>query len=96
MRPRVRHGAGKAPRHGAQRLRASLASAWLALFAAPAWAVPFVPASDTVVLERLPDAGDATARHLREKNRALAADPKNLALALEVARGDLGPQPRLG
>jgi hypothetical protein len=62
----------------------------------PAAATPFVPANDAVVLERLPDAGDSVARALRGKNRALAADPHNLALALEVARGDLDRSRALG
>jgi hypothetical protein len=54
-----------------------------------ALAEPFIPKTDTEILERLPDAGDSAARALRVKHRQLAADPHNLALALAVARGDL-------
>ncbi len=49
-----------------------------------------------MVLERLPDAGDGAARALRARHRALSADPHNLALALEVARGDLDRSRALG
>ena len=56
---------------------------------ASAQAAPFVPADDAVVLERLPDAGDSTARSLLRQHRALARDPRNLTMALDVARGDL-------
>ncbi len=60
------------------------------LACAPAQASPFLPASDSVVLEHLPDASD------RGRHRALAADPHNLALALSVAQGDLGRARALG
>ena len=60
------------------------------LACAPAQASPFLPASDSVVLEHLPDAGD------RGRHRALAADPHNLALALSVAQADLGRARALG
>ena len=76
-----------------------LAACLLALMAcvAPAaWATPFLPAADTVVLETLPDAGDRAAQALRAKHRALAANPRNLALALDVARGDLDRSRALG
>ncbi len=59
-------------------------------------AEPFVPSADGVILERLPDAGDSVARALRAKHRALDADPRNLALALSVARGDLDRSRAMG
>lgn len=59
-------------------------------------AAPFIPKSDDLVLERLPDAGDRAAQALRAKHRALAADPRNLPLALDVARGDLDRARALG
>jgi tetratricopeptide (TPR) repeat protein len=62
----------------------------------PAQATPFIPASDSIVLERLPDAGDSVARSLRARHHALAADPNNLALAVDVARGDLDRARALG
>jgi Tfp pilus assembly protein PilF len=52
-------------------------------------AEPFVPASDSVVLERLPDGADAPARALRAQHAALARDPHNLTLAINVATADL-------
>jgi hypothetical protein len=57
-----------------------------------AHATPFIPPDDGVVLEHLPDARDA----LRAKHRALAADPHNLKLALDVAHGDLDRSRELG
>ena len=65
-------------------------------FASTAQATPYVPSTDNVVLEHLPDAGDSAARILRSKHRALAADPHNLTLALDVARGDLDRSRALG
>jgi hypothetical protein len=59
-------------------------------------ATPFVPPADTVVLERLPDAGDTKVRALLAKHRALAKDSHNLTLALDVARGDLGLAREMG
>ena len=63
---------------------------------ASAQATPFAPSSDAVVLERMPDAGDAAARALLRKHRALAANPHDLTLALDVARGDLDRGRALG
>ncbi len=59
-------------------------------------AAPFVPTGDNVVLEVLPDAADSQARGLRARQRALAADPHDLKLALDVARGDLALSRSLG
>ncbi len=64
-------------------------SALVCLAGGAARAAPFVPAGDDIVLERLPDAGDSASRALRARHRALAADPRNLGLAVSVARGDL-------
>ena len=61
-----------------------------------AQAEPFMPRSDGVILERLPDAGDTMARTLRKQHRALAANPNDLTLALNVARGDLDRARALG
>ena len=52
-------------------------------------AVPSVPASDDLVLERLPDAQDQAGRALRRQHAALASDPANLELALGVAQADI-------
>ena len=83
---------------GAGCLRHSLLAvlAWLACAVSPARTSPFLPGNDSVVLEHLPDAADASSRALGRKHRALLADPHNLALALEVARGDLDRARALG
>ena len=57
------------------------------LVGATAPAAPYTPQSDGEVLERLPfKASDAEGRQLRELSRALAADPRNPARALALAR----------
>jgi len=63
-----------------------LAACVACAFAAPACAVPFVPAADDVVLERLPERTDPSLKRLRAARLALANDPRNLALAAAVAR----------
>lgn len=50
-------------------------------------AAPYIPASDAVVLERLP-ASEAT-RQLLPLRKAVSADPKDLHSALQLARGYL-------
>ena len=55
-----------------------------------------MPDSDSRILERLPDSGDAQSRALRAGHRALAARPDDLPLALQVARGDLDRSRALG
>lgn len=50
----------------------------------PLAAEPFVPAADSVVLERLPASASADPE-LRRLRAELAADPENLPLALELA-----------
>jgi len=61
---------------------------WLILvvgIAAPAWAAPFVPASDDQVLERLPFApGDPVMRELGALRSQLVHEPDDLPLALRV------------
>ena len=49
-------------------------------------AAPFIPTDDAQVLERLPVSGDSQARELGQLRKALAKDPENLELAIEVAR----------
>jgi hypothetical protein len=62
------------------------------LSAATARAAPFIPPDDGVVLERLPD----TSRALRRQQASLAADPRNQALALQVAEADIGRARAMG
>jgi uncharacterized protein (TIGR02996 family) len=50
----------------------------------------YVPASDSAVLEKLPvRVGDPRVRELSSLRASLAADPKNVALAVRVARLDI-------
>jgi hypothetical protein len=66
------------------RLVVAIVAALMALAAA---AVPFVPASDDQVLERLPFAAtDPAMRALRGMRATLSREPGNLTLALQVAR----------
>jgi Tfp pilus assembly protein PilF len=54
----------------------------------PATAAPFIPGSDGEILERLPfSPGDPAVRGLRGLRDRLAREPRNLPLALRVARG---------
>ena len=51
-------------------------------------AAPRVPASDLEIVEKLPySLADPALRQLRQAQRQLAAEPDNLSLALDVARG---------
>lgn len=55
-----------------------------------AQAAPFVPESDSQVLERLPfTASDPVIRELRVLHDRLKDEPNNLPLALRLARGYL-------
>jgi Tfp pilus assembly protein PilF len=55
-----------------------------------ALATPFVPTSDSQVLERLPfPASDPAVRELRRLSRELALRPDDLPLAIRVAQGNL-------
>jgi predicted Zn-dependent protease len=67
-----------------------LAALVLALALAPAIAAaPFVPESDAVVLESLPEKGDPALAALRRIRRELAANPGDASRAMEVARRSL-------
>ena len=56
------------------------------LFNGDASAAPYEPTDETLVLERLPAAGDAVNSELRRLREALSDDPQNLDLALGLAR----------
>lgn len=67
----------------------NLAAAFLALSVVmgDCAAAPFVPADPKEVLERLPEpAADPAARKLKQMRRELSRDPRNLDLAIRVAR----------
>ena len=82
----VRAGVGSAA--GRRRWRPLLGV--LLSVAGPALAAPFVPADPDQVLEKLPLAAtDPQIRELQGLRRQLAAQPDNLALALQVARRNL-------
>lgn len=60
---------------------------WLALTLAPlAHAAPYIPADGAQVIERLPSRNDPALRELKRLRAELAANPQNLALALDLAR----------
>src|SRR6266446_3821502 len=62
----------------------------IAAIGAPAVATPFVPTSDSQVLERLPfPASDPAVRGLRILSNELARRPDDLPLAVRVAQGNL-------
>ena len=56
------------------------------LFNGDASAAPYEPTDETLVLERLPAAGDAVNSELRRLREALSDDPQNLDLALGLGR----------
>ena len=58
----------------------------LALAASLAIANPYLPATDEVVLERLPEKFDPSLRQLKSLHNALNAHPDNLDLAVRLAR----------
>ncbi|HEX6137001.1 MAG TPA: hypothetical protein VF059_05055 [Casimicrobiaceae bacterium] len=58
----------------------------LALAPGDAAAKPFVPDRDTLVLEQLPEKGDASLARLKRLRAALRANPRDLAIAVPVAR----------
>ena len=78
-----------------RKLLAALALA-SAFAPAPAAAVAFVPASDAVVLESLPEKGDPALATLRRMRRDLAENPRDPALARSVARRALEAARTLG
>jgi hypothetical protein len=56
----------------------------------PAITAPYVPASDSQVLERLPfKSGDPAMRELRALHSQLTREPDNLPLTLRLAQGYL-------
>lgn len=65
--------------------RLVLGAAAFLVFGAAA-ASPFIPASDDVVLERLPEKGDPSLAQLKRMRSLLVANPGNLDVALQVAR----------
>lgn len=68
----------------------------LALMTGLAIARPFVPDDDAVVLERLPEKGDRALIELKRMRASLATDPRNLDLAVLVARRALEAARELG
>jgi hypothetical protein len=68
------------------------ALALMALIAAapPVGAAPYRPQDDAQPIERLPTAGNPAARELRRLHAELARAPQDLALALRVAKADIG------
>ena len=67
-------------------IRALVAAAVLVFGVGVAAARPYVPTDDAVVLERLPEKGDPTLRDLKRMRALLAATPRNLDVAVVVAR----------
>jgi hypothetical protein len=58
----------------------------LAAAGGSAAARPYTPADDAVVLERLPERSDPTLAELKRLRASLAANPRDLAVAVDVAR----------
>lgn len=56
------------------------------LAAAPAFAKPYLPADDTIVLERLPEKTDPSLRDVKRLRAALDRSPNDLNLASRLAR----------
>ncbi len=63
---------------------------------AMACAVPYVPGSDAIVLERLPEKGDPALAQLKRMRAALLSNPRDLEAALQVARRALEAARTLG
>ena len=59
-------------------------------------AAPYIPQDDAVVLERLPEKGDAALAQLKRMRAALAAQPADLDIAVPVARRALEAARTLG
>jgi hypothetical protein len=68
----------------------------LAAFRGAAPAEPFVPRDDATVLERLPEKGDPALAELKRMRAALAANPRDLAIAIPVAQRALSAARTLG
>jgi hypothetical protein len=71
-------------------MKTRVVTLWIAAMAciavAPAAAKPFVPSSDDVVVERLPEQGDPALKELKRIRAGLAGDPRNLDIAAGAAR----------
>lgn len=76
--------------------RCAAAIAALAIGAGGAFAAPYLPDSDAVVLERLPEKGDPALAELKRMRAALAANPRDLDNAVPVVRRALEAARRLG
>lgn len=68
----------------------------LVLLSGESGAKPYVPESDGVVLEHLPEKNDPTLAQLKRMRATLMMDPRNLNLAMSVARRALEAGRRLG
>src|SRR6478672_11191814 len=78
------------------RLQSAVMAAALMLPAAGLLAKPFVPDSDSVVLERLPEKGDPALAELKRMRAALASNPRDLDIAVPVVRKALEAARTLG
>lgn len=76
--------------------RKAALAAGLAALSAVASATPFVPANDAVVLERLPEKGDQALAQLKRMRTALTSNPRDIDLAVSVARRALEAGRALG
>src|SRR6188768_1821404 len=68
----------------------------LAASCAPAAAKPFVPDRDDLVLERLPEKGDPALAELKRMRAVLLTRPRDLQIAIPVARRAIDAALRLG
>ncbi|SEI28551.1 tetratricopeptide repeat protein [Paraburkholderia hospita] len=68
----------------------------LVMLSGESWAKPYVPESDAVVLEHLPEKNDPALAQLKRMRATLMMDPRNLNLAVSVARRALEAGRRLG
>jgi len=78
------------------RLHSAVMAAALMLPAAGLLAKPWVPDSDSVVLERLPEKGDPALAELKRMRAALASNPRDLDIAVPVVRKALEAARTLG
>src|SRR5215472_10388586 len=76
--------------------RFTLLATVLVLLSSGSWAKPYTPESDGVVLERLPEKGDPSLAQLKRMRAALMMNPRDLNLAVPVARRALEAGRRLG
>ncbi|MCC8405271.1 hypothetical protein LJ655_25970 [Paraburkholderia sp. MMS20-SJTN17] len=68
----------------------------LVLLSGESWAKPYVPESDEVVLEHLPEKNDPALAQLKRMRAALMMNPRDLNLAVSVVRRALEAGRRLG